>query len=84
VAIDRFQMNSNLGDLIRQEAPWRDDFDEYQRQFPDLVDPAVVVVSGSSFQGVEEMTRRVEAGLRARPEYFRTARVYLWRRTESV
>ncbi len=71
VAIDRFRMNSNLGDLIRQEAPWRADFDAYKRRFPDLVDTAVVVVSGSSFQRVEEMTRRVEAGLHARPEFFR-------------
>ena len=71
VAIDRFEMNSNLSDLIRQEAPWRDDFNAYQDRFPDLVATAVVVVSGMSFQAVEEMTTRVESGLHEQDTFFR-------------
>ena len=71
VAIDRFHMNSNLSDLIRQEASWRDDFDAYKARFPDLVETAVVVVSGTSFQAVEKMTGRVESGVRADDEFFR-------------
>lgn len=71
VAVDRFQMNSNLSDLIRQEAPWRDDFNAYQDRFPDLVATAVVVVSGTSFQAVEAMTTRLEAVIRGQDTFFR-------------
>lgn len=72
IALDRFRMNSNLSDLIRQEAPWRVDFDRFKAQFPDLVETAVVVVSGTSFRGVEEMTGRVESALLDRDELFRS------------
>ena len=58
VAVDRFRMNSNLSDLIRQEAPWRVDFDRFKERFPDLVETAVVVVSGTSYRDVEVMTGR--------------------------
>ncbi len=71
VAVDRFQMNSNLSDLIRQEGSWRDDFDAYKERFPDLVETAVVVVSGTSFQAVEQMTSRVESRLREQDAFFR-------------
>ncbi|MYK27326.1 MAG: hypothetical protein F4048_01460, partial [Gammaproteobacteria bacterium] len=54
VAVDRHQMNADLSDLVRQEASWRDDFDRFQAAFPDHVKTAVVVVSGSGFQQVED------------------------------
>ena len=71
VAVDRFQMNSNLSDLIHQEGSWRDDFDAYKAQFPDLVETAVVVVSGASFGAVEQMAHRVESRLREQDAFFR-------------
>ena len=71
VAIDQFHMNSNLNDLILQEAPWRIDFDRYEAEFPDLVRTAVVVVSGEGFKQVEDTTRAFEAALKSRPEHFR-------------
>ena len=71
VAVDRFQMSSNLKDLIRQETPWRDDFDRFQEAFPDYVKTAVVVVSGTGFKQVEDTARRLEAEIRRRPDRFR-------------
>ncbi|MCZ6656944.1 MAG: MMPL family transporter [Gammaproteobacteria bacterium] len=71
VAVDRFRMNSNLSDLILQDAPWRVDFDRYEAEFPDLVKTAVVVVSGNEFKQVEDATSAFEAALKSRPEHFR-------------
>ena len=71
VAADRFQMNSKLSDLIHQEGSWRDDFDAYKEQFPDLVETAVVVVSGTSFSAVEQVAKRVESKLREQDAFFR-------------
>ena len=71
VAVDRFQMSSDLKDLIRQETPWRSDFDRFQDAFPDYVKTAVVVVSGTAFKQVEDTAHRIEAEIRARPDRFR-------------
>ncbi|MCZ6618938.1 MAG: MMPL family transporter [Gammaproteobacteria bacterium] len=70
VAYDRFQINSNLDDLISQAGTWRDDFDTFRERFPDLIDTAVIVVSGTSYQGVEETTGEIEARLLARPDIY--------------
>ncbi len=71
VAVSQFQINSDLSQLIHQEAGWREDFEAYKEKFPDLVDPAIVVVSGASFMAVENAARRLEAAIAAREEYFR-------------
>ena len=71
VAVDRFQMSSNLKELIRQETTWRADFDRFQDAFPDYVKTAVVVVSGTAFKQVEDTARRIEAEVRNRPDRFR-------------
>ncbi|TDJ26980.1 MAG: hypothetical protein E2O59_08960 [Gammaproteobacteria bacterium] len=69
-AYDRFQINSNLDDLISQAGTWRDDFDTFRERFPDLIDTAVIVVSGTSYQRVEEITGTIEIQLLARPDTF--------------
>ncbi|MYE87291.1 MAG: MMPL family transporter [Gammaproteobacteria bacterium] len=71
VAVDRYRMNADLGDLIHQESSWRDDFDRFEAAFPDHVKTAVVVVSGSGFKQVEDAARQIEAELRRRPDRFR-------------
>ncbi len=71
IAYDRFRMNSELGDLIDQTAPWRADFDRFEAAFPDLVNTLVVVVSGESLHAVENSAKAIEAGMRARSETFR-------------
>ena len=71
VAVDRHRMNADLGDLIRQEASWRDDFDRFQAAFSDHVKTAVVVVSGSGYKQVEDAARQIEAEIRRRPDRFR-------------
>ena len=71
VAVDRHRMNADLGDLIRQEASWRADFDRFQGAFPEHVKTAVVVVSGSGFKQVEDAAHQIEAEIRRRPDRFR-------------
>ncbi len=70
-AVDRYQMNSNLRDLIRQDASWREDFDRFEASFPDQARTALVVVSGSAFKQVEDTAGRLEAEIRQRPDQFR-------------
>lgn len=71
IAVARFEMSSDLKDLIRQEASWREDFDRFETAFPDYVKTAVVVVSGTAFKQVEDTARRIEAEVRGRPDQFR-------------
>ncbi len=70
-ALDRFRMNADLGDLIKQEAAWRDDFDRFEGLFPDHVKTAVVVVFGTGFKQVEDTAKRIEDEIRRRPDRFR-------------
>ncbi len=70
IAITQFHMNAELGDLITQEAPWRDDFDRFEAGFPDLVRTAVIVVSSSSAHRLERTTSAIVARLEAQPERF--------------
>ena len=71
IAVDRFRINSNLSDLIEQDAPWRQDFDRYEAAFPDLVRTTVVVVSGYSYKGVEDAAKALEAELKSQEDFFR-------------
>ena len=70
VSITQFQMNSNLSDLVHQDAPWRDDFESFKSRFPQLIDTAVVVVSGTSMQGVENASKSIYQRLLARSDVF--------------
>ncbi len=72
VAFERFTINADLGDLIDQSAPWRQDFDRYEAAFPQRVNTLVLLVSGESYFDVEQTTRRLQARLRADTEHFRS------------
>tara|TARA_Y100001934_G_scaffold134498_1_gene162686 strand:+ start:5633 stop:8137 length:2505 start_codon:yes stop_codon:yes gene_type:complete len=71
IAVDRFRINSNLSDLIQQDAPWRVDFDRYEAAFPDAVRTSMLVVSGKSQKGVEDAAKQLEVTLRKRDDLFR-------------
>lgn len=71
IAVDRFRINSNLSDLIQQDAPWRVDFDRYEVAFPDAVRTSMLVVSGKSQKGVEDAAKQLEVTLRNRDDLFR-------------
>ncbi len=70
VAATEFRMNSDLGGLIDQSSGWRQDFDAFKAQFPDLVRTAVLVVSSESVTAVETATGRILTYLEAHPERF--------------
>jgi len=71
IAVERFRINSNLSDLIQQDAPWRVDFDRYEVAFPDAVRTSMLVVSGKSQKGVEDAAKQLEVTLRNRDDLFR-------------
>ena len=70
VAASQFKINSDLTQLIRQEAGWRKDFDHFQKEFPQLTRTAVVVLGSSSLQKLESGTDQLVTYLEKRPERF--------------
>ena len=70
VAASQFKINSDLTQLIRQEADWRKDFDHFQKEFPQLTRTAVVVLGSSSLQKLESGTDQLVTYLEKRPERF--------------
>ena len=70
VAVSQFKINSDLTQLIRQEAEWRVDFDLFQEEFPELTRTAVVVLSSSSLQRLELATESVINYLEEKPDRF--------------
>ena len=69
-SVRNFRINSDLSGLISQKASWREDFDRYEALFPDAVRTSAIVVSGTSFKGVEDAAQQVEKSLRARQQFF--------------
>lgn len=59
-----FRIDSDTENLIRQDTDWRRQFDSFQATFPMLVDTALLVVSSTSFEAVEQTMLRLEAALR--------------------
>ncbi|MCC5873451.1 MAG: MMPL family transporter [Gammaproteobacteria bacterium] len=59
-----FRIDSDTENLIRQDTDWRRDFDAFQAALPMLVDTALVVVSGSSFEAVDRSAADLAAALR--------------------
>lgn len=49
-----FRIDSDTENLIRQDTDWRRQFDQFQATFPMLVDTALVVVSGPSYEAVDQ------------------------------
>jgi len=70
IAVDRYAMNSRLGDLVQQDADWRSDYEAFQAAFPQLVETGLVVVSGTSFTQVESAAKQLEQAIAARSEQF--------------
>jgi len=70
ISVDRFRINSDLSELIRQDTDWRQDFDHFQASFPDLARTAVIVVSSDSFKQLEIATDQIVAYLEGHPQYF--------------
>ena len=70
IAIDRYAMNSRLGDLVQQDADWRSDYEAFQAAFPQLVETGLVVVSGTSFTQVETAAKQLEQAIAARSDQF--------------
>lgn len=70
VAISEFKINSDLTQLIRQEAGWRADFDQFQEEFPELTRTAAVVLSSNSLERLEAATVQVTGYLSSKPDRF--------------
>lgn len=64
-SVSNFSINSDIGDLIRQERDWRTDYNTYKERFPVHYENALVVVSGDSLGAVERVTDRLARAMRA-------------------
>ena len=53
----RFSVDTEMGNLIRQEAPWRDHYEVLKAAFPERHDTALVVASGPSRDAVQQATK---------------------------
>ncbi len=62
-----FRIDSDTENLIRQDTEWRQQFDTFQATFPMLVDTALLVVSGTSFEAVERTMLLFDEVLRDDP-----------------
>ena len=67
----KFRLNSDLSQLINQNAPWRVDFDRFEATFPDLVRTAVIVIDSASIGDVERVTRTVVDQLENDPQRYK-------------
>lgn len=65
-----FHINSDTGTLIRQDAPFRAQYELLHEAFPQLRETTLVVVSGSSLEAVSDATARLARRLRGEPEMF--------------
>ena len=70
LASSLFRINSDLSQLIDQTSDWRMDFDHFEREFPDLVHTAIVVVDGESAREVRITGERVLEALLKRQDSF--------------
>jgi len=72
VTASRFAMNSDTGDLIRQDAPFRERYEAFQDAFPQLEDTILVVVTAADLDRSSDAAERLAAALRGRPDVFRS------------
>lgn len=60
-----FSIDSDTENLIRQDSEWRRNFDAFQTALPMLVDTALVVVSGPSFEAVDRSAATLAEAIRS-------------------
>ncbi|MBT4159694.1 MAG: MMPL family transporter [Gammaproteobacteria bacterium] len=69
-AVDRFSMNSDTGQLIRQETPWKAVHNDFIETFPHYDQNTIVVLSGNKPNTLVQVTRSLTATIKARDEVF--------------
>ena len=65
---DRVRMNSDNRQLVRQDAPFRQNYTEYLAAFPEFEDTTLVVLTSDSIDSVEDAQRRLSSALRERTD----------------
>lgn len=66
------RMNSDVSTLIGQDAPFRQDYREYTRAFPELDDAMLIVLDAASLDQVDEATKLLAAALLQKPDLIAT------------
>lgn len=70
VAVDRFEMNSDTGSLIRQDTEWKKVHNRYVEAFPQYDLNTLIVLRGPKPNALIEVTRALASDIRARDEVF--------------
>ncbi len=66
------RMNSDDSKLIRQDEPFRLDYQEYVRAFPQFDETSLIVVTSDSIDLVQDAVERLSAALERRPDLIST------------
>lgn len=69
-AVDRFSMNSDTGQLIRQNTPWKAIHQDFTSAFPQYDQNTLVVLSGKKPNALINVTASLENALRQRDDVF--------------
>ena len=70
-AVSAFKMNSDTGQLIRQDTDWKRTYEAFIDAFPQYELNSLVVVSGSKPEAVRLVARALSEDLRASPTFSR-------------
>jgi uncharacterized protein len=65
-------MNSDYSTLVARDAPFREDYRDYTRAFPELDEAMLVVVTSASLDRAEDATKRLAAALLQRTDIVST------------
>ncbi len=69
-SVTEFKINSKLTDIIVQDTQWRKDFDHFKATFPELVDTAVIVISGKSALQTYKVAQNLSKQFASKPDQF--------------
>ena len=70
-AVDHFAIDSDNGKLIRKDAPFRDNYEAFDRAFPHYDESTLIVVSAASKTRARDAAMLLANTLRQSPEIFR-------------
>ncbi|MDE3115312.1 MAG: MMPL family transporter, partial [Pseudomonadota bacterium] len=74
-AATHFKMDSNSGNLVSPDAPWRRDEARYDAAFPQQNNLIVAVIDGATAERADEATNALTAALEADHAHFTSVRV---------
>ena len=70
IGVNKFMIDSDTSNLIRQDTEWRRDFEAFKAEFPQFTQTSLIVVSGQNPGELNEVTEALVAELRKDMTWF--------------